>query len=217
MQKNKWIPLILLAAFVLLLAGAGILYKQLGDRFAPAQMLVQQPQDTPPATEPATTPTQPEPSGETIPEETTPATESVMFAPDFTVYDTSGNPVKLSDFFGMPFVLNFWASWCGPCQSEMPEFQEKFEQLDGQVQFLMINMTGGRETLSSATSFISTSGYTFPVYYDTASNAAMTYDVYYLPTTYFINAEGHLIARATSALSAEVLQMGIDMILPPEE
>ena len=93
-------------------------------------------------------------------------------------------------------------------------FQEKYQQLGNDVQFLMINMTdGSRETLDTAKSFLADSGYTFPVYFDTESEAAIKYSVYALPTTYFINAQGHLVAYAEQALSADVLQKGIDMIL----
>ena len=48
-------------------------------------------------------------------------------ANDFTVYDANGNAVKLSDFIGKPIVLNFWASWCPPCKSEMPHLQQLYE------------------------------------------------------------------------------------------
>ena len=53
-------------------------------------------------------------------------------------------------FIGKPIALNFWASWCGPCQMEMPDFHEKYLQLGEKVNFLMINMTTGRETQESA-------------------------------------------------------------------
>ena len=136
-------------------------------------------------------------------------------APDFTVYDKQGNEVRLSDYVGKPIVLNFWASWCSPCKSEMPDFNEAYLNYGEQVNFLMVNMTdGSRETVDSASAFIEEQGYEFPVFYDTEYNAALTYGAYALPTTYFIDAEGYVAAWAQSALSAETLQKGLDMILP---
>ena len=63
-----------------------------------------------------------------------------------------------------------------------------------------------------AEEFISDEGYTFPVLYDLDYNAATVYGVYSLPTTYFIDSEGYVIAQAKGALSAETLEQGIDMI-----
>jgi len=143
-----------------------------------------------------------------------PTAEPVETAPDFTVYDIDGNAVKLSDHFGKPIVLNFWASWCGPCKMEMPDFNEKYQELGEEVHFLMINVTdGSRETVESASAFIAEQGYVFPVFYDTTSMAAMTYGAYSLPSTYFIDAEGHAVARAVGAIDGETLQYGIDMIM----
>ena len=140
--------------------------------------------------------------------------EELTLAPDFTVYDAQGNEVKLSDYIGKPTVLNFWASWCGPCQMEMPDFHEKYLEIGEEVNFLMVNMTSGRETLENAQAFIEEEGYTFPVFFDTETDAAMTYSVYSLPTTYFLDAQGYLIANATGAIDADTLQRGIDLILP---
>ena len=197
--------LILTFALVGILAAAGILYKDLGKDLAPDRLAVQ----TQPPTETATESTAPldttAPAGTTEPQ--------ITLAPDFTVYDREGNPHKLSDFFGKPIVLNFWASWCGPCKMEMPDFQEKYLELGEEVQFLMVNLTDGqRETVDVASAFIDSQGYTFPVFYDTTTEAAYTYGVYSIPTSYFIDAQGQPIAHAQGAIDGATLQRGIDMI-----
>ena len=137
-------------------------------------------------------------------------------APDFTVTDQDGNEVKLSDFYGKPIIVNFWASWCGPCKSEMPAFQALYEEYGDEIHFLFVNVTDGfRETVETASEFIAETGYTFPVYYDTVNqNAAITYGAYSIPKTYFFDAEGHGIAQRTGAMDGETIQKGIDMIYP---
>lgn len=210
-MKNKVILIVLIGVFVLLIGGAAVLYSRLGDQLQPDRLEVQNPPaTTAPATTAPTGPLQTDPAVTTEPAQTT---RPVITAPDFTVYDAEGNEVHLSDYFGKPIVLNFWASWCGPCQMEMPDFQEKYLELGEEVAFLMINMTdGGRETVQTASEFIASKGYTFPVFYDTMGMAAGVYGAYSLPTSYFINAQGHVIARAVGAIDGETLQRGIDMI-----
>ena len=135
-------------------------------------------------------------------------------APDFTVTDKDGNEVKLSDFFGKPIVLNFWASWCGPCQYEMPDFEEAYHQYGEEIQFLMVNLTDGySETVSSAKAFLENAGYTFPVYFDTLSEGTRVYQVYSMPRTFFLDRNGVLVTKNVGMISAEVLQQGIDLIL----
>lgn len=134
-------------------------------------------------------------------------------APDFVVFDAEGNRVSLSDFRGKPVVVNFWASWCGPCKMEMPDFEALYQRMGDEIHFLMVNMTdGSQETLETASTFIADSGYTFPVYYDTEFSAAISYGVRSLPTTYFIDANGNAVAQALSAIDEATILRGIDMI-----
>lgn len=197
-MNNKRKLMALVAAFALLLGGAYVLYDRLGGEAAPEQMAAQEAQ-----------PGKEQPGEETEKE--------LPMAPDFTVYDGDGNEVRLSDFTGKPVVLNFWASWCGPCKMEMPDFHEAYLELGEEVQFLMLNVTGGRETQESAASFIEKQGYTFPVFYDLDGTAAGAYGAYGLPTTYFIDEAGHAMARATGAIDGATLMQGIEMILPSTE
>ena len=130
-------------------------------------------------------------------------------APDFTVYDVEGNAVKLSDYFGKPIVLNFFASWCGPCRSEMPAFQAEFNANGDEIVFLFVSLD---DTMQDAKDFIDRQGYTFPILHDTNGSAAIAYGVRSFPTTVFISREGHLAAKAVGALSASNLALGIEKI-----
>ena len=95
----------------------------------------------------------------------------------------------------------------------MPDFESIYQELGEDVEFMMVNVTdGSRETRDSAAEFIAGEGYTFPVYYDSQLEAATAYGVYSIPSTYFIDAEGYAVARASGALSADTLQAGIGMI-----
>ena len=218
-MNNKRTLLLLCAVFFVLLFGAGALYNFLGDRVERDSLVVNMPKDTPVPTEtPLPEVTQvPEEKPTEVPEETLTPTEAPaaedFSAPDFTVVDAEGNAHKLSEFEGKPVVLNFWASWCGPCKSEMPDFEEVYLEYKDRIHFLMVNLTDGhQETVASAQKLITEKGYTFPVYFDTKLEAANAYYVYSIPQTFFIDADGNLVAYAQSAINKEVLYQGIGMI-----
>ena len=130
-----------------------------------------------------------------------------------TLLDRNGNAVKLSDFYGKPIVLNFWASWCPPCKAELPDFDAAYKKYEGEVVFLMVNMTDGdRETVATAKQFVESMGYTFPVYFDTKYEAAYAFGVSSIPQTYFFDADGNVVARATGLIYANQLEEGISKI-----
>ena len=197
-MKNKVILLVVGLSMVALLAVATIFYEDLSAQFGADPIT------------PTQQPSQSEGQDTASGEQETP----LVAAPDFTVEDVSGNAVSLSDFIGKPVVVNFWASWCGPCKSEMPAFQQAWETYGEQVEFILVNLTdNNQETVESAKNFLATTEYTFPVYFDTQLSGAMAYGVVGIPATYFIDAQGYVVAGANSALDYATLEYGISLIL----
>ena len=186
---KKTTLLILCLGLAALLLGAGVLYNKLSENMAVGGLATQPPAE---------------------PVETTEAPD--YSAPDFTMQDWEGNERKLSEFVGKPVILNFWASWCGPCKSEMPDFDAAYEKYGEDIHFIMLNVTGGRETVESAKAFIEEAGYSFPVYFDINGEASYYYGASSIPMTFFIDAEGDLVTYGMGALSAELLEKGIGYI-----
>ena len=164
------------------------------------------PVETQPQTEPSTETTQPLTTQPPTTQATEPARQA---APDFTMYTLEGEPVKLSDFQGKPVILNFWASWCGPCKMEMPEIQKFYETYGDEIHFLLVSVDDSADT---AKAFIADAGYTFPVYFDTTSLGAYTYGASSIPLTFFIDAEGYPAAYYMGAMSESILQQGVELI-----
>jgi thiol-disulfide isomerase/thioredoxin len=132
---------------------------------------------------------------------------------DFTVVDREENSVKLSELLGKPIVLNFWASWCPPCVSEMREFDEVYAEVGEDIIFVMVDLVDGqRETKETGAQYIEEQGFSFPVYFDTEQEAAYAYGIMSIPTTLFIDKDGYIVTGAQGAIDAETLQKGIDLI-----
>lgn len=137
----------------------------------------------------------------------------VRGAPDFSMLDENGNSVKLSDYFGKPIVMNFWASWCDPCKGEMPEFDSAYNENKDEIQFIMVNLTDGqRETIETAKKFISDSGYTFPIFFDTEQDGVYNYGITSIPCTLFINRDGDIVKGYQGVINGNVLRSEIERI-----
>ncbi len=110
---------------------------------------------------------------------------------DFTFYDIEGNKVSLHSFAGKPMILNVWASWCTPCQDEMPVLQESFRKHGDDVQYIFLDLEGVKgETKESAINFLVENSLTdIPIYFDTDKYAMYTLAIRQIPMTYLINSD----------------------------
>lgn len=152
----------------------------------------------------------------TVPGATESSGSSEKNASDFTMLDFDGKEVKLSEHFGKPIVVNFWATWCPPCKQEMPAFDKVFQERGDKVDFMMVNLTDGvRDDVYGVREFIKENGYRFPVYFDSAGEGSMEYGVMYIPTTVFIRPDGTVMENHAGAMSENALNAYLDKLLAP--
>ena len=118
-------------------------------------------------------------------------------APDFELYDLEGNIHKLSDYQGTPVLLNFWATWCGPCRGEMPHLEEVYaEWKEKDLTFFAVNVG---ESSTDVTAFLDYYGFNMQVLLDSARTVSRKYGVSGIPTTYFIDEDGIIQNRVVGA------------------
>ncbi|MDY0235773.1 MAG: TlpA disulfide reductase family protein [Gudongella sp.] len=120
-------------------------------------------------------------------------------APDFTLINMEGEEVSLSDYKGKLVYLNFWATWCGYCDQEMPDLQA----LNAENEDLVVLAVNVREDLDTVKTYIEAGGYDFPVILDIEGEVATRYLINGMPTTYFINSEGILLDRIPGMMEKE--------------
>ncbi|MCM1181595.1 MAG: TlpA family protein disulfide reductase [Clostridium sp.] len=108
-------------------------------------------------------------------------------APDFTVELADGSTFVLSEQSGRVVLLNFWATWCGPCVREMPAFEKLYSDYGDEVAILAIDCAEDKETVDR---FLSDAGYTFPIAYDVEGTTFMKYPSEGIPYTLVIGRDG---------------------------
>jgi len=135
-------------------------------------------------------------------------------APDFQLQSLDGGKVSLSELRGRPVMLNFWASWCGPCRMEMPVFQEVSKDDMWKAGGLVILAVNLGESSSRVQEFVEYYGLTFPVLLDTSSKVGMMYNAATLPTTYFIDNDGIIrsIRRGAFTNRQDIDRLILDMV-----
>jgi len=201
-MKSKLNAVLIVVLAVAVLVGAWFLYRSLSSSYkTDAAMTAQTEKSSAAGTQSGSAQTSAAPSAAANP------------AADFTVYDADGNKVSLSDYIGKPVVVNFWASWCGYCKMEMPEYQKMYETYGKDVQFLMVDLTGGgSDSKDAADKVIADGGYTFPVFYDNDSAGAYAYSVRGIPRSVFIDKTGALVSDQEGALDGATLESLIKQI-----
>ena len=190
-MKQNILILILSILLIALIAVAAFAYSSLSENYVPNDQLPAEPTD----------------GSAAVPEE-------VQKAPDFPMTDADGNKVNLSSFFGKPIVINFWATWCGPCKSELPAFDAAYATYGEEVQFIMLNCTDGYSaTVASVKKFVADGGYTFPVYYDTQMDGVNTYGAYSIPLTVFIGEDGAITYTKLGVISENLLTQNLEALI----
>lgn len=111
-------------------------------------------------------------------------------APDFTLKSNQGKNLRLADLRGQVVMLNFWASWCGPCRQEMPLLDELYGRYNP-TGFVLLGVNVDADP-QEADKLLSEIPVSFPVLYDTNSKVSESYKVDAMPTTIFIDRDGKL-------------------------
>ena len=111
-------------------------------------------------------------------------------APDFTLNSNSGQNLRLSEYRGEVVMINFWASWCGPCRQEMPLLDELYTQYQPMgFTILGVNV---EEDSSKAEALLNEIPVNFPVLFDTQSKVSKLYDVVAMPSTILVDRDGNI-------------------------
>ena len=145
--------------------------------------------------------------------------ETVVPAIDFTLKDQFGNEHTLSDYKGKTVFLNFWATWCGPCRSEMPDIQKLYETYDteGDNAVIILGVAapglGQEKDEAGIKAFLDENGYTYPTLMDTTGDLFSEYGISSFPTTFMIDREGNVFGYVSGALNEDMMKNIIEQTL----
>ncbi len=141
--------------------------------------------------------------------------EKVVLAPDFTLTDQYGNPHTLSDYKGKVVFLNFWATWCTPCQKEMPDIEALYQEYNqNQDDIIILGVANPQSTSypfnqdvseDKIISYLEDHDYTFPVLFDETGDILSQYYISSFPTTFLIDKNGNIVGYAPGMLQKDIM------------
>lgn len=133
-------------------------------------------------------------------------------APDFALVDMNGEKHRLSEYKGQGVFLNFWGTWCKPCEREFPLIDKQYQEYKDQgLQILAVNIG---ESDFVVQKFIDRKGLTFPVLIDGNKSVMETYNINPLPTTLLINPEGKIEKIITGEMNEQMIKNYMEQIMP---
>jgi len=134
-------------------------------------------------------------------------------APNFKLQSLDGQSISLSDFRGKPVLINFWATWCGPCRIEMPYLQQIYEEWHGKGMVVLTINIG--ESSSQIKEFMQSQGLSLPVLLDKRGSVAQKYNILGIPTTFFLDKDGVIQDKIIGAFQNKAqIEKRLDKILP---
>ncbi len=122
------------------------------------------------------------------------------------VQGLNGKQIALQDKIGKPMVVNFWATWCGPCLKEFPDFEKVKQQYGDKVNFVMIS----DEPLEKIKKFAKSKPYTFT--FLKTNKTLNEYGITFIPTSYFYDTNGNLIAKDSNGFNVDSLTAMIEKL-----
>ncbi len=122
---------------------------------------------------------------------------------DFSLKDINGNNINISDYKGKKVFVNFWATWCPPCNQEIPYINQISKENQDDIKVITVNLGEGKDTVQK---YINQKGYDMTVLLDDKGEVADKYMVYSIPTSYLLDTNGNIVDKHTGTMSMEELK-----------
>jgi peroxiredoxin len=138
-----------------------------------------------------------------------PGLEKGATPPDFELSTLSGEVVKLSDLKGKKVILNFWASWCGPCKAEMPHMENYYKKNKDKenVEILAVNMTTSEKRgMEGIEEFVEAYELTFPIPLDKEGTVMDAYQIIPIPTTFILGTDGTIGHKIVGPMDEKMMK-----------